>query len=127
MTATDRLMVLLDAQCPLCTRLGQYLTRHAPPGRFELVPIRCETGQRLIDQYAIPDPEGSFILIDTGHAYTKSPAVFRVARHLAAPARWVLILRILPRAWTNAIYDVIARNRRRIFKTPLTCARYDHH
>ena len=127
MTATDRLMVLLDAQCPLCTRLGRFLTRHAPPGRFELVPIRCETGQRLIDQYAIPDPEGSFILIDTGHAYTKSAAVFRVTRHLPAPARWVLILKIFPRSWTDAIYDVIARNRRRIFETPLTCARYDHH
>jgi predicted DCC family thiol-disulfide oxidoreductase YuxK len=123
--ATDRLQILLDADCALCTRLGQYLMRHARSGRFDLAPIRSDLGQRLVAHYAIPYPKGSFILIDSGHAYTKTSAVFRVARHLPAPARWVLILKIFPRSWTDALYDLIARNRHRIFKGPVMCARLE--
>jgi len=118
--AAEPLLVLIDADCVLCTRIGQYLTRHAPPGRFLLIPLRSDQGQSLIAQYAIPNQD-SFILIDAGHARIKSNAVFRTTRELPAPARWILILKILPQTWTDALYNLIAANRHRIFKQPATC------
>jgi len=119
--ADPPLVVLLDGECVLCTRVGQYLTRHAPHGRFDLIAIRSDPGQDLIAAHAIPNPDGSFILIDAGHAYTKSTAVFRIASHLPAPARWIRILKIFPRPCTDALYNFIARNRHKIFKRPVTC------
>jgi predicted DCC family thiol-disulfide oxidoreductase YuxK len=45
----------------------------------------------------------------------------RIAERLGFPWRLATVFRVLPRAWREALYDMVARNRLRIFGKREVC------
>ena len=109
-------IVLYDGVCGLCDRSVQLILRNDRSGRFRFAALQSNAGQALLEKFQLP-PEAldSVVLVEGGQAWRKSRAALRIARRMDAP--WPLLwpLRIVPRPVADALYDLLARNRYRIF------------
>lgn len=113
----DRAVVLFDGSCNLCHRLVAFLSRVDQGGVLDLAPLESATGRAAL---APTDLDAAsvvgLVLVEEGQAVTRSEAVWR-ALHLL-PSPWPTVagaLRLVPRRVRDAAYDVVARNRYRLF------------
>ncbi|MCA9563808.1 MAG: DUF393 domain-containing protein, partial [Myxococcales bacterium] len=78
-------------------------------------PLQGETADLARRQgIGIPGDLSTVALYERGEVSVRSEAIFRVAKHLRAPARWLRLFRFLPRFLTDAVYRGVARVRYRI-------------
>jgi len=116
--------VVYDGHCYVCTGWVRFFERHPVEPEFSLVPMQSSTGRELLSQHGIdPNDPSTFLVLDGGKAYTASDAVIHVVA--AAGGAWGLVhvAWIVPRAWRDASYDLLARNRYRWFGRRPTCYR----
>jgi predicted DCC family thiol-disulfide oxidoreductase YuxK len=91
-------------------------------GIFRFAPLQSEAGQKLLQQYHLSTEEfNSFVLIDKGKVYKKSTDSLRVMNGLPWYWKEAQILRIVPTAFRDAIYDFIAKNRYKWFGKKEQC------
>ena len=115
---TKRRIVLFDGECRMCSGLARCVAARNPRGELELVPQQSDEGREILVRHGLPvDAMSTMVFVEEESAYTKSTGVIRVLRRLPWP--WPLFgaFAIIPRVVRDAVYDVIARNRRRIFGT----------
>jgi predicted DCC family thiol-disulfide oxidoreductase YuxK len=117
-----RILVLFDAQCPLCARFADALRRLDSRGRVALAALQSPTAERRLAGHAI-DPRviESIVVLADRRVCTRSAAIFRILRELPPPWSWLCELRVIPTRWTDASYDCIARSRRRWFGRAACC------
>ena len=114
-------IILFDGVCNLCNGAVDFIIRHDVAGRFRFASLQSETGQKLLRSHGqVPGGLDSVVLLEGGHRYEKSEAALRNARYLPG-WRWAAHFRWLPRAFRDAVYDFIARNRYRWFGQRATC------
>lgn len=94
-------LIRFDGGCVLCRRWVRFLLARDRAGRLRFAPLE-EPGDTVVVETA----EGTF---------HRSDAVIEIVRRLPAPWRWAAALRVLPRAWRDALYAWVARNRHRWF------------
>ncbi len=122
--ADDRPVVIFDGHCVLCSRSAQFVLRHDRRGAFRLLAAQTPLGHALYVHYGLdPQDYRSMILIADGLAWLKSEAIIRIAQGLGLPWSLAATLRVLPRALRDRLYDVLARNRFRVFGRRATCYR----
>ena len=120
--ADDHPVIIFDGHCVLCSRSAQFVLRHDPRGIYRMLAAQTPLGRALYVHYGLdPHDYESMILITDGIAWLKSEAVIRIAQGLGLPWSLAAILRVLPRAWRDRPYDVLARNRFRVFGRRATC------
>jgi len=118
----DRAIVVFDGVCALCSRSIQFLLRHDRAGRFRLATAQSLLGTALYTHYGLRTPDyDSFVLIADGTLWLKSDAVIRVLVELGFPRSTLWALKLVPRAFRDALYDLVARNRFRLFGRRATC------
>ena len=84
--------------------------------------LQSETGKSLAATYGIDSiREDSFVLVSGNKALTRSDAVLEVFRLLGGAWKIITVLRIIPRAWRDALYDAIAKRRYRWFGKKDSC------
>jgi predicted DCC family thiol-disulfide oxidoreductase YuxK len=114
-------LVLYDGVCGLCSRLLQFLFEHDHRAVFAFASLQSETGKAMVERFGgNPDELISFyVLADyrASHArmFRKSSAALFIARELGWPWKAAVLLRVLPTAILDRIYDGIARRRYRLF------------
>jgi len=120
--ADDRPVIVFDGHCVLCSRSAQFVLRHDKRGTFRLLAAQTPLGRALYVHYRL-DPHNyeSMILIADGVPALKSSAVIGIAQGLGPPWSLAAALRALPRTWRDRLYDVLARNRFRMFGRRATC------
>jgi predicted DCC family thiol-disulfide oxidoreductase YuxK len=109
-------IVLYDGVCGLCDRSVQLILRNDRRGRFRFAALQSNAGRALLEKFHLsPESLDSVVLVDGDHAWRKSRAALRIARRMDAP--WPLLwpLVIIPPPVANFFYDLLARNRYRIF------------
>lgn len=108
-------VILFDGVCVLCSRWYRFVTARDPNRRFRFVAVQSAEGRTLAEKFGIdPDNPETFILVADGRAYVRSDAVLRILAELPR-WRWTIVLRAIPEALRDALYNVIARNRYRWF------------
>ncbi|HYR11192.1 MAG TPA: thiol-disulfide oxidoreductase DCC family protein [Longimicrobium sp.] len=115
-------IVLYDGVCGLCDRSVQLILRNDRGGRFRFAALQSEAGRALLEELGLPPGAlDSMVLVEGGRAWRKSRAALRIARRMDAP--WPLLwpLMIVPPAVADVFYDLVARNRYRIFGTLDAC------
>jgi predicted DCC family thiol-disulfide oxidoreductase YuxK len=120
--ADDRPVIVFDGYCVMCSGSAQFVMRHDERGTFRMLAAQTPLGHALYEHYGLdPRDYETMILIADGVATFKSEAVIRIAEGLGLPWSLVAVGRVLPRAWRNRLYGVLARNRFRVFGRRETC------
>jgi predicted DCC family thiol-disulfide oxidoreductase YuxK len=116
----DRL-VLFDGVCVLCSRWVRFIIARDQAGRYRFVSIQSPLGHMLAARFGIDaDVPETNAVIRGGKAWFKSDSALQVLRDLPG-LHWTRVLRFLPRPLRNIIYDLVARNRYRLFGKSETC------
>ena len=116
-------IILFDGVCNLCNGFVQFIIRHDPAGRFHFAALQSEAGQALLAAHGlapVTEPE-SVLLLSGGRLYSHSAAVLGIARGLGWPWQLAGVGEVLPRAWRDALYRFVARNRYRWFGRQESC------
>ena len=107
---------LFDSVCVLCDNSVQFALRFEKSPSIQFISIQSEPGRKIARQNNVdPDNPESFLFIENGQVFAKSDGVLALANHLRFPARILKIGKIVPKFLRDWAYDLIARNRYRIF------------
>jgi predicted DCC family thiol-disulfide oxidoreductase YuxK len=108
-------VILYDGVCVFCSRWIRFVAARDVARRFRFTAIQSGYGRRLAQALGInPEDPDTNALVHGGVATFKSDAALTVLSHL--PGRgWVRVLRAVPKPLRDAVYNLVARNRYRIF------------
>lgn len=116
------LLLFFDGECALCHGLVRFLVARDPEAVFRFAPLGSATARDLLG----PVEGDSVVVLAGGRQWTESDALLEIARHLPWPWRWAPALRCLPRAWRDACYRLVARNRYRFGLKDAACPSLIH-
>lgn len=115
-------VLLIDGQCLLCNTITHFVIKRDKRGAFRFAMLQSSIGKQLLIEGKLPINDiDTFVLIQGDRCYTKSDAALRVFRKLDGWWRIWHVFIIIPLAWRNLIYDIIARNRYRLFGKADVC------
>jgi len=108
-------VILYDGVCVFCSRWVRFVAARDKEQRFRFTAIQSGYGTRLAKAFGIDpgDPDTNAV-VHGGVAYFKSDAALTVLGELPR-WRWVRVLRFVPKPLRDAAYNLVARNRYRIF------------
>ena len=112
----DKPIVIFDGYCVFCAGWAGIILRHDRQGRFRLLPAQSPLGRALYVHYGLhPEDYETNILLADGRAWFKAEGSIRMAEGLGFPWTLARLLRFLPRRIQDWLYDLVARNRFRLF------------
>lgn len=121
MNRPDDNVILYDGVCIFCSRWVRFVATHDTANIFRFTAIQSPYGQGLARHFGInPDDPDTNAVIRSGVGYFKSDAALTVLGSLPG-WYWVRALKAVPKPMRDAVYNLIARNRYRIFGTYDTC------
>jgi predicted DCC family thiol-disulfide oxidoreductase YuxK len=129
-------LILYDGVCGLCNRLNQFVLPRDTRNVFDFASIQSDAGRQVLTRLGRnPDDLTTFYVV-VGYRgaaavmLSKARAALFVMKALGAPWRWLGMFGVLPNALLDAVYDVVARNRYRLFGRSESClmpaAKYKH-
>jgi len=126
MRDSERATLLFDGVCNFCNGAVRFIAANDPAGRFAFLPLQSPRARALLGRddrvfaRAAGAPE-TVVLLDGGRRYERSDAALHVALYLRFPWPLAFAAVLIPRAWRDAAYDLIARNRYLIFGKQDVC------
>jgi predicted DCC family thiol-disulfide oxidoreductase YuxK len=118
----DPVIILFDGVCNLCNGLVQFILKRDPAAKFKFASLQSDFGRSQLVRFNMnPDLLHSIVVIEEGHAFERSSAVLRIARHLGGPWKIFMIFKIIPKGVRDALYNLIASNRYSIFGKTRHC------
>lgn len=118
----DRPIIIFDGLCVLCSRFVNFVLRQDKKRVFRLLTAQSQLGEALYRHYGLRAPDyETYLLLADGQVLEKSDAALRIARLLGFPWSMAGMSAIVPRAWRDAFYDFVARNRLRWFGARQSC------
>jgi predicted DCC family thiol-disulfide oxidoreductase YuxK len=108
-------LLLYDGSCGLCSWWVQQVRRRDRRGAFRFAALESGLGREVLGGSGLQEGyEDSIVLRrPDGRVFTKSGAALRVAIELGWPWRALAAFRLAPPPIRAAVYDVVARHRRR--------------
>ena len=108
-------VILFDGVCIFCSRWIRFVAARDTAGRFRFTPIQSDYGTRLAQTFGIdPDDPDTNAVVHGGEVFLKSDAALTVLSQLPGWS-WTRVLFAVPKPLRNAVYNLVARNRYRIF------------
>jgi predicted DCC family thiol-disulfide oxidoreductase YuxK len=119
----EKKIILFDGVCNLCNAAIQFIIKQDKKDIFRFVALQSDLGEKIITHIGIDSKKmDSIILYEPGKAYYyKSEAALRIASQLGAVLNLLSLFKFLPTAFSNTIYDWIARNRYKWFGRKKNC------
>lgn len=120
----DRPVIVFDGHCVFCSAGMRAILRADRKGVFRFLPAQTPLGEALYRHYGLdPGDYESNILIAGGVARFKADGSIAMAERLGWPWKAFGALRVFPRGWLDAAYNLVARNRMKIFGRSNVCYR----
>jgi predicted DCC family thiol-disulfide oxidoreductase YuxK len=108
-------VILYDGVCVFCSRWIRFIAARDEAKRFRFTQIQSAYGTRLAQAFGIdPEDPDTNAVIHGGVAYFKSDAALTVLSNLSG-WRWTRLLFAVPKPLRNGVYNLVAKNRYRIF------------
>ena len=115
-------LVLFDGICNLCNGSVLFIIKRDPDQKFRFTSLQSEAAQQYISRFSISGPHlHSVILIKKGKVYDRSSAALEIARELSGLWPVFYGFKIIPRFIRDAVYNLIAANRYRLFGKKEEC------
>jgi len=115
-------IILFDGLCNLCSSTVNILIKYDTENQLFFASQQSNAGKNLMIKYHIKDDANSVVLIKADIVYYKSDAIIAIANLITG---WPSLLKygsIFPVRFRNEVYNVIAKNRFRIFGKKDKCA-----
>ena len=114
--------ILFDGVCNFCNASINFIIDRDSKGVFKFAALQSEIGQEFLKRNGLKqDTFDSVILEKSGIIYQKSDAALEIARNLDGFWKILYVFKIVPFFLRNPIYDLVARNRYRIFGRTDAC------
>ena len=115
-------VILFDGVCNFCSFWVNFVIKRDKKDKFRFAALQSETGEKYLKKFGlnITDPD-TFVLIDGENYFIKSTAALKVARELKSWLKISYPLIFLPISFRDFLYDLIAKNRYKIFGKKDVC------
>jgi predicted DCC family thiol-disulfide oxidoreductase YuxK len=111
----DDNVILYDGVCVFCSRWIRFIATRDRDARFRYTAIQSAYGTRLAQAFGIdPNDPDTNAVVHGGVAYFKSDAALTVLSNLPKWS-WTRVLFAVPKPLRDAVYNLVAKNRYRIF------------
>ena len=108
-------VILYDGVCVFCSRWIRFVAARDVERRFRFTAIQSGYGTRLAQAFGInPDDPDTNAVVQGGVAYFKSDGALTVLSNLPGWG-WARVLLSVPKPLRDTVYNLVARNRYRIF------------
>ncbi len=115
-------IILFDGVCNLCNRTVQFVLKHDKKAIFKFALLQSKAAQRLLENSDLSKPGMDSILYIRGNqVIRKSTAVLYILRDLRGLWKLAFGFMILPAFIRDFIYDIVAKNRYRVFGKRDSC------
>jgi len=112
-------VLFYDGDCGFCNEAVQFVMRHERNKMIRFSPFQSAYADVLFRRHGIVNDLRSMIVLGDGRFLKKSEAVIALAPFLKKPYRILLKgMAVFPRFLRNFVYDIVARNRKKIVRTP---------
>ncbi len=119
---TDAPILLFDGVCNLCNGTVQFLIKRDREGKFKFASLQSDVAKELLKAYGLsPDAFDSFVYLKNGRSYQRSTAALHVLKDLGGLWKLFYGFIILPAPFRDLVYNLIARNRYRVFGRRDSC------
>ncbi len=114
-------VILFDGVCNFCNASINFVIDRDAARRFRFASLQSDFGQRLLaeNNRQLTDFD-TVLLLREGKLYEKSDAALEIARYLKGWS-WLYVFRVVPRFIRDFFYDIIAKNRYRLFGKSESC------
>jgi predicted DCC family thiol-disulfide oxidoreductase YuxK len=108
-------VILYDGVCIFCSRWIRFIVTQDKAKRFRITQIQSAYGARMARALGIDadDPDTNAV-VHGGVAYFKSDGALTVLSSLPG-WRWTRVFFVVPKQLRDAVYNLVAKNRYRIF------------
>jgi predicted DCC family thiol-disulfide oxidoreductase YuxK len=114
-------LVLYDGVCGLCNGLNQFLLKRDAHDRFRFASLQSDFAASLLKRYEVNnlDLDTVYVVANYGQPsqrlLARSDAILHVIRQLGGVWGVLSAGTVLPKAFRDGLYKMVARNRYRIF------------
>lgn len=122
MAPNRNVVILFDGVCNLCNGFVQFLIKRDPKAKFKFASLQSAYGKSQLVRFNL-DPEilHSIVVIDGETVHQRSDAALHIAYHLGGGWKIVSVFKVLPRFFRDAVYNIVAKNRYRVFGRRGSC------
>ncbi len=113
--STKHPVMFFDGECIFCSKAVQFFVDIDKAQKIRYATLQSEEGKLVREEFGISDNLESVVLIDKAKFYEKSDVTFQVFKSLGQPWRAMSIFRFIPRIIRNFFYNLIAKNRYKIY------------
>ncbi len=120
-------IVLYDGVCGLCNRLTQFLLKHDHKDLFRYASLQSDFAANILRRHGADPTELDTVCVVLNHetpdekVLVRSDAVLYLGRELGGVWAVMAWCRVIPRAIRDVIYNLVARNRYKVFGKYETC------
>ena len=115
-------IILFDGVCNFCNATINFVIDHDPEKHFKFASLQSDIGQKILTKFNKNTKDfDSVILLKDNQLYQKSAAALEITKHLSGFWKYLSVFRILPAFFLNFFYDIIAKNRYKIFGKADSC------
>ena len=114
-------LLFFDGVCGLCSRSVDFVLARDRRSIFQFAPLQGETARQLLPPAYVNDLNSMVLLVE-GRSFRKSSAAVRVLWRLGFGWRLLSVFAwLVPLPLRDLVYDLVARNRYRLFGKHETC------
>lgn len=119
--------ILFDGVCNFCNASINFIIDRDNKGIFKFAALQSEVGQELLKKFGLKTSDSesrtfdSIVAIAGDKVYQKSDAALEIARRMDGIWGIFYVFKIIPAFLRNPVYDLVARNRYRIFGRTDAC------
>ena len=119
---SGKIIVLFDGVCNLCNGAVQFINKRDPLSKFLFASLQSDFGQTQLLKLGLDSTQlHSIIVLENGKFYERSDAALKIASGLSQPWSMLGAFRILPQFLRDWAYDLIAKNRYKMFGKQESC------
>lgn len=110
-------IVFYDGDCGLCNQSVAFVLKHEKEKIIHFAAIQSDFTKKLFESKSWEQPDlNTVYFLDDGKLYQKSTAALKIGKYLKAPKSWMVAFLIVPKFIRDAVYNFIAKRRKRISK-----------
>lgn len=123
----DPAIVLYDGVCGLCNRLNQFLLKRDTHDRFRFASLQSKFAEDLLKRHGADSRDLDTVYVALNYdqpnerLLARSDAILHLLTQLDGVWKFARFGKILPRLLWDGIYQIVARNRYRVFGKHESC------